>query len=355
MIENWYIEKIYHFNETPIFEKASVSTIIFKFIKTKKKNNNTIKVAKYFNNKKLDNIILDNLLNYVEQEAAEYFEIEQFKTNKSWILAHNDIIKELSLYENSCKKVNWSNDYHTIKDFCDIWNWMVSWLDKAFQIDISVCNIEEKKHLLSVIKAKNLKPYKHWDITNYLFLNDIVKDEKEFKNTYPNFYRQLEPYIENLNKRYQYNRKINYWEWVFLRNYKLFSRKEERIFVPCKERISNKDYFRFSLVEEKLYPTQDVTAIFKKEDTEEDIYYILALLNTRYVFDWLRFNWIVKWNIVEFSEKPIASIPYRKIDFNNNKELEIHNKIVILTKEYIKSNNSDTLEELNIEIEKLFI
>lgn len=355
MIDNWYIEKIYHFNETPIFEKATVSTIIFKFVKSKKRNNTTIKVAKYFNSKKINNEILDNLLNYTEQDAAEYFEIDQFKSNQSWILAHNDVIEELSSYENSCRKKDETDDYYTVKEFCDIWNGMVSWLDKAFQIDISLCNKEEKNSLLSVIKAKNLEPYKHWDVTNYLFVNDKVENENDFKSIYPNFYIQLEPFIEQLNNRYQYNREIKYWEWVFLRNYNLFSREEKRIFVPCKERISNKDYFRFSLVEEKLYPTQDVTAIFKKKETQEDIYYILALLNSKYVFDWLRYNWIVKWNIVEFSEKPIASIPYRKIDFNNISEVEIHNKIVNLAKEYINSWNNDILKELNIEIDKLFI
>ena len=34
MLEHGYFEEIYHFNETPIFEKATVSTIIFKFIKS---------------------------------------------------------------------------------------------------------------------------------------------------------------------------------------------------------------------------------------------------------------------------------------------------------------------------------
>lgn len=36
MIEEGYVDSIYHFNETPIFKDVTVSLVIFKFIKTKK-------------------------------------------------------------------------------------------------------------------------------------------------------------------------------------------------------------------------------------------------------------------------------------------------------------------------------
>jgi adenine-specific DNA-methyltransferase len=98
----------------------------------------------------------------------------------------------------------------------------------------------------------------------------------------------------------------------------LFKQEQDRIFVPCKERISHKDYFRFSYVSEGIFPTQDVTAIFLKSDTRESIYYILALLNSEYVFEWLKHKGVVKGNIVEFSEKPLASIPVKRIDWENN-------------------------------------
>ncbi|MCB0517022.1 MAG: N-6 DNA methylase, partial [Bacteroidetes bacterium] len=46
MVENGYFERIYHFNETPIFTNVTVSVIVFKYIKSKKKDKN-ISVAKY--------------------------------------------------------------------------------------------------------------------------------------------------------------------------------------------------------------------------------------------------------------------------------------------------------------------
>ena len=52
MLQNGYFEKIYHFNETPIFEKVTVSIIIFKYIKSKQ-TRQTIEVSKYYVNQKL--------------------------------------------------------------------------------------------------------------------------------------------------------------------------------------------------------------------------------------------------------------------------------------------------------------
>lgn len=45
-----------------------------------------------------------------------------------------------------------------------------------------------------------------------------------------------------------------------------------------------KSNFRFSLVDEFIYPTQDVTALYKKENVKESIEYITAYLNSKAVF-----------------------------------------------------------------------
>lgn len=354
LIENGQFEEIYHFNETPIFENATVSTIIFRYRKTKKQSNRKIKLVKYFSKKKLNKEILQNFKQNIIQKDTEYLSIPQFQKNKNWILASDDIIKELEVFENHCRKKD-SKDFFTIKDFCDIGNGMVSGLDKAFQINYENLTKKEKEHTINVVKAKHLKPYFHTDITKYIYLNDLDILETDFKKDFPNFYNQLLEYKDNLNNRYQYNREIKYWDWVFLRNYKLFSRNEKRIFVPCKERISNKNYFRFSLIDPKIFPTQDVTGIFKKNNVEESIYYFLAFLNSKYVFDWLRFKGIIKGSIVEFSERPIASIPFRKIDFSKKQEVEIYQKIISLAKKLYENKDNTLIKKINEEIDKLFI
>ena len=345
MLESGYFEEIYHFNETPLFDNASVSTIIFKYIKTKNPKKKQISVAKYFLNRKINAEILSNLKNQIKQENTEYLKVPQFKKDQRWILAEKDIISELSRLENKCQS--------TIGDICDIGNGMVSGLDKAFQIDRQNLNKEELGNLLEVVKAKDLQPYFYQTKTDYIFLNKVAS-EKELRQKYPHFFNHLHPNKQQLNKRYQYNHQINYWDWVFLRNLALFSKREAKIFVPCKERISNKNYFRFSYVETGIFPTQDVTAIVKKNGVKENIFYILAFLNSKFVFDWLRYYGIVKGNIVEFSERPIASIPFRRIDFNKKSEAAAHDRISRFTAEYISNKNPKILEKINLEITKLF-
>ena len=78
----------------------------------------------------------------------------------------------------------------------------------------------------------------------------------------------------------------------------------------------------------------------------------MALLNNRRVFDWLSNNGVIKGNIVEFSEKPISSIPFRAIDWDNKKEVLLHDEIVELCKNNIKDDNY--LLRLNNKINELF-
>ena len=195
-------------------------------------------------------------------------------------MAPKETINELKVFENKCamngggiKENLFSDDnkYHTVGEICDIGNGLVSGLDRAFQLNGHPLNDKEQKARIKVVKAKDLRPFYHEDITNYIFIRDNLT-ELEVRENYPNFYSHLEECKDELLKRYNYNREIKFWEWVFLRNYNLFSKPEPRIFVPCKERISNKDFFRFAFVEPGIYPTQDVTALFLKENTKESIY-----------------------------------------------------------------------------------
>ena len=361
MVQNGYFEEIYHFNETPIFDKVTVSIVIFKYIKNKTKKNK-IKVAKFYANQKLTVEILNNLKNETIFQDAEYLSVSQFKLNERWILQSDEVREKLEYFEKNCIKKtqnqtlnlfeNTKHEFNRIGDYCEIGNGLVSGLDKAFQVNGYSLNETELKSTINVVKAKDLKPFFAENITQYIFISEGL-EEKEMKQTYPNFYRHFQKYKSDLDKRYQYNRKINYWEWVFLRNFNLFSKGEKRIFVPCKERISNKDFFRFALVNEGVYPTQDVTAIFKKPKTRESIEYILAYLNLPLIFDWLKCNGIVKGNIVEFSEKPIASIPYRVIDWTKQEEVELHDVITELTQKHLKQKDNSYLCSINQSFNKL--
>ena len=372
MVANGYFEEIYHFNETPIFDKVTVSIVIFKFVKSKQ-SFLKIKVVKFYANQRLTIETLQKLKLQDDIKEAEYLQVSQFKVNERWLLQSDEVRQELKVLENNCVKkhqnllLNLFNDekmvggipqFHTIGDICNIGNGLVSGLDKAFQLNGHTLNEQEKNATLNVVKAKDLKPFFAENITKYIFIDEGLV-ESDFIETYPNFYKHFQKYKEDLAKRYQYNRKINYWEWVFLRNFNLFKNNQQRIFVPCKERISNrgdgrKNYFRFALVDAGVFPTQDVTAIFKKNNAKESIEYILAYLNNPIIFDWLKCNGIVKGNIVEFSEKPISSIPFRLIDWGNLDEVLLHNKITKLTKQYLVTKAPADLDLISHSFNQLF-
>ncbi|MCC6180634.1 MAG: N-6 DNA methylase [Bacteroidia bacterium] len=370
MVQNGYFEEIYHFNETPIFDKVTVSIVIFKFVKSKQKSDKTcaeqsrsIKVAKFYANQKLTSETLENLHAQIPFKDAEYLQVSQFNTNERWLLQSDEVREELQQLETVCKKQNPTSllsffeeektEFHTIGEICDIGNGLVSGLDKAFQVNGHELNSAEKSATINVVKAKDLTPFFAEHITKYIFINNGL-EENEFKKTYPNFHTHFQKYKSDLEKRYQYNRTINYWEWVFLRTFNLFSKADKRIFVPCKERISNKNYFRFALVEGGIFPTQDVTAIFRKPETKESIEYVLAYLNQPIIFDWLKCNGIVKGNIVEFSEKPIASIPFKKIDWNNENEVSLHNSITDITQQFLTNKDEKLLAKINTLFNQLF-
>ena len=342
MCENGYFAEIYHFKETPLFEKVTASFVIFKFVKSDRKKE-TITLYRYNKAKGLPS----------QQELQERtcFHIEHiphFKKNSRWILAAKDIQQKLATFERACiNRHTTTKELYRIGDVCEIGNGMVSGLDAAFQIkDTSILNPDEQKCIINVLKAKDLMSYKNISKTHYIFIQENIS-ELEFANKYPHFARHFSPYKEKLSKRYAYNRDIPFWEFVFPRNQKLFERNVPRIFVPCKERISNKEHFRFCYASSEYFPTQDVTAIFKKQHCRESIEYILAYLNNERVFNWLKLNGIVKGAIVEFSETPIASIPFRPIDWSNTKEVNIHDLITKEVKQYIQDTIPSHITTIN--------
>lgn len=351
MCQNGYFSEIYHFKETPLFEKVTASFVIFRYIKSKKRKN-TVRLYMYNKAKGLPTA--------EELKSGECFDttdIPQFEPHTRWILAPKDVQDSLARFELACKKPRqalFDTELYRIGDFCDIGNGMVSGLDAAFQIqNTDELNDDEKKRLITVMKAKDLCPYKNKSVTKYIFIQENINDD-DFCDKYPNFVCHFEPYTEKLKLRYNYNREIPYWEFVFPRNKKLFERNEPRIFIPCKERISNKDYFRFCYAPAGCYPTQDVTAIFKKKDCKESLEYILAYLNNKKVFQWLGLNGIVKGAIVEFSEAPIASIPFRPINWKSAEETTAHDSITNEVKAFLTDSSESHLTNIDNLFNTLF-
>lgn len=363
LVNNGYFTDIIHFNETPIFDNVASSILIFKFIKSQSSSsqNKKINFVKYNSTQRLNDEVFKKIKSSFVDEKMERFERNQFLSKERWLFAPIKIEKKLKDFENKCV-VNevislFGNErkYFTLGDISDIGNGMVSGLDQAFQIPQELLlTKKESEATISVLKAKNIDRYIHGKLTKYIFLNGDVKTESELQENYPNFYKLLRTFKVQLEKRYNYNRQINFWEWVFLRSFNLFKQEKARLFVPCKERISHKNYFRFSYVSSSIFPTQDVTAIFLKPETKESIYYILALLNSEFIFEWLKYKGVVKGNIVEFSEKPLASIPIKRINWENEREVNLHDEIINCCKNYITNPSEVRLGILNKKVATLF-
>lgn len=351
MCANGIFSDIYLFKEAPLFEGVTSSFIIFRYVKTKKQASE-ITLHKYAKRRKPN---LEELIN------GSCFTIEQipaFQIGERWVLATRSKQELMKSFQNSCiqsKSLFPSKEtLYRIGDFCDIGNGMVSGLDKAFKVtNIDILNENELNSLIKVNKAKDLEQYSNIGTSYYFFIKGDMK-EKDFATKFPHFYKQLIPYKELLEKRYSYGRDLPIWQFAFPRNEQLFNRDVFRIFVPCKDRISTRQYFRFSYADKEYYPLQDVTGILLKKQCKEDIKYILAYLNNERVFEWLKYNGIVKGEIVEFSETPIASIPYRPIRWNDKQEVELHDTIVKATANYIKKKDSESLSIIKSSFNKLF-
>jgi len=72
------------------------------------------------------------------------------------------------------------------------------------------------------------------------------------------------------------------------------------------------------------------------------------------VFEWMQFNGVVKGAIVEFSEAPIASIPYRIINWENDNEVRIHDIITESVSKYIQTKDSVYVETIDEQFNRLF-
>jgi adenine-specific DNA-methyltransferase len=86
MVKNGYFEAIYHFNETPIFEGATVSVIVFKYVKSQNKIP-FIDIIKYHKNKKITTEIIEQIKEVKktkennsskEQNEIDFFRVKQF-------------------------------------------------------------------------------------------------------------------------------------------------------------------------------------------------------------------------------------------------------------------------------------
>jgi adenine-specific DNA-methyltransferase len=362
--EHGSVELLINLNEAKVFEQVSSTIIIFKYVKQLKLP--YVKVVEYRSKhpvtanviNKLFSII-KNLENHVEErnfyiEDGPYraYLYDQFVGGEPW--------HTIPPTEEIVRKIETLRDVIHIGDIAEIGNGMVSGLDAAFKLsreELKKLNELERKSLIYVYKSRTLdRFYPSNEPVPYIFINHITS-ENTLEQFYPYFYQKLSQYRERLKQRYQYDRVIPWWHWVFLRNKNLFEQYNVKIFVPSKERYDVRGYFRFALIRDEknkiFYATQDVTAICLRKEIGISVKYILGLLNSEPIQRWIIFKGFSRGGVHDFSEKPVREIPLPRVNWNNPNEVEIYRLITTVVTEILNYRTLNKIDELNQYVRKL--
>jgi adenine-specific DNA-methyltransferase len=343
-LRNWLLSKgsithIIDFGEARVFKGVAISTVVFRFVLDSNEQN--INYYRYIGSNKIP----DSEMKLMDTKLFAAEEIPNFEIDNHWTLANASIQEQVSKLESMAyvgyRESLFSDDrYVSLGSYVDIANGMVSGLDKAFRIpgdEVQKLNAKELNATLKVVKAKDLSRLTSKNITLYIDLPDGLEEET-FRKNYPTFFRLLNAHKQELLQRYSYKRDLAYWDWAFKRSESFFAKSIAKGFVPCKERLTNRDNVRFSLIPPGTVATQDVTAFAPKAGIKESIEYIVAYLTLPEVTSWIRSKGLMKGGVAEFSERPLSVIPFRAINFENYQEKKMHDEISHTLRQSISEN-----------------
>jgi adenine-specific DNA-methyltransferase len=331
MLKRGQVTSVVDFGEATVFDKVSSAIVIFKFVKGERGREHAV-LHRYVGPRRVPATHLDLSDSTMFVESA----IQSFSMQSHWSLSTDEELEAANALEQDCSisanDFPSSSRHATLGEIVDIANGMVSGLDKAFRIhqDLEqVLNGAEREARLPVIKAFALEPLMSPTITGYINIPTGLSED-QVEEMYPHFYAHLLSFRTELESRYSYGRDLPFWEWAFRRSEKFFMSPIRKGFVPCKERLTNRSTARFSLTSEWAVATQDVTGFQPLAGVRESIEYIVAYLNHEAVTDWVRVRGLMKGDIAEFSERPLASIPFRSINWDDAAERELHDTITCL-------------------------
>jgi len=335
LLEHGSFSNVIQFGEAKVFDGVSSAIVIFRYVKDLDASHQ-INYHTYVGPRKIPaNLGLDDPTQFSSTA------IPQFRVNSHWTLATHDEQRRQDDFE------NWANSSSAVQstlfdteqalslgEFVTIANGMVSGLDRAFRAPdelLESLSDRERTAIRKVSKAADLQRLFTRKFSLYIDLPSGLS-QTEVRTKFPRIYRHLTKFREQLEARYSYDRELPFWEWAFRRSEKFFLDESSKLFVPCKERLTNKTHVRFSLTVRDTIATQDVSAISPHKDTRESIEYFAAFLTLDEVTDWVRQRGLMKGGIAEFSERPIAAIPFRSIDWTNDREIAAHNEITNIVK-----------------------
>jgi hypothetical protein len=304
-----------------IFQSIKSDSSSFKYVYCKK---NYEELTQQLSNQKL----LYNIIENIDKEdfSNDYIDIywieQKGLTTKKWILSrlHKiDIIKKIEANK------------RTLKDICNIGQGVVPGRKKEFRI-VGDQNSKEgegyciaiEKNFIEVVDRKTAKTHRlEKEFIKPLINNSGIKkfitdpsrdyliytvpfQEKEFEiNNYPGILNYLKNYEHELKERYDYDgNKYPWYGYQRIQNREIFENSDMKI-LSAYRAIEN----QFALDEIGYYGTTDMYAIVPKEDSVVNLYYLLALLNSKVLTYWYKIAGKSKGNILEFFKTPLERMP----------------------------------------------
>jgi adenine-specific DNA-methyltransferase len=185
------------------------------------------------------------------------------------------------------------------------------------EIQINVLNFSEleKRFVKSFYKNSDIhRGYVDFSEKQFVLYVNICEDEKEI----PTIIDYLSKYRGILDPRREVEKGSIRW-------FDLWWPREQSIFESEKlvtSRRAKENTFAYENL--KTYPQSDITLITPKKETQENLKYLFAVLNSGFLNDYYGKNTKMKGNMREYYYTPLSQVPIRKIDFNNEEETKIH-------------------------------
>jgi len=373
ILGNAVILEIIDLGETKVFEGAlGQHNMIFTLERcsdAQKRKENRIKVARVkreFEGKSIKEIVeklLAHLETYINGESYtdEYIDIfpspvrQGELSEEAWYLVRSPEL------DNILRKVNKTGQQ--IGKFLHVGCGVLTNRDavsaenikRLSQLEISKSNIkvgdgvfvltmEEYKALNLLPKEQNLiKPwYKNSDISCYTTDFDKGKTfliyirNKDDLEEYPNIRDHLSKFKGILDYQSSAYGETNKG-YAVTRASEDSVLKKEKIFTPYR---ADRNTFAYSA--DEFFSSKDlyyITYQIEPRNIGESLKYILAVLNSRLFNVWCVNNLKRKGSIREYYATPLKSIPIRRINFDDPKEVEMHNRLVALVDNIIEAKN----------------
>ncbi len=206
----------------------------------------------------------------------------------------------------------------------------------------------------NTIERELLRPfYKNSDISRYICIpkqNRLILyfSEELDSNLYPNIYAHLNRFKPILSKRLQrYN---EHYHWTSLHR-----ERDSRIFTSPKivaPQRSKRNTFAYN--DEEWFSSADCY-FMTGTNSNIDIKYILALLNSKLYYLWLYHKGKRKGELLELYAKPLSEIPVKLISLQEQKVfVELVNQIISSKQSNISKDTSTYENEIDLLVYKLY-